>query len=134
MYRYAIFEAEEDWGKSVAVFSKGNPAEDDGVCEREGSSVSVWDINNADAALPLLSTSPLDSPVADYLGLAGKSLITCIEYLMNGCGSVADRLEDRRRDEAGETSELDIARLLRRTGLVASSYCRYLKVTCYRLT
>ena len=132
MCRYAVFEAEEDWGKSVAVFSKGNPAEDDGVCGREGSSVSVWDINNADAALPLFSTSPLDSPVADYLGLAGKSL--CTEYLMNSYASAADRLEDRRRDEAGETSELDIARLLRRTGLVASSYCRYLMVTCYRLT
>jgi len=36
----------------------------------------------------------------------------------------ADTFEDQRKDIAGESSKVDVSKLLDKTGIVASSYCR----------
>lgn len=103
---FAIFEKEQDWSQSIAVFSKGSALNDKSVCKKEGSTVSLWDVSDEVEALPLLTSDPLKDPVTDYLGLA------------------ADAFEDQRKDIAGESSKVDVSKLLGKTGIVASSYCR----------
>jgi len=85
LHRFAIFEKEQDWSKSIAVFSKGSALNDKSLCKKEGSTVSLWDVSDEAKALPLLTSDPLKDPVTDYLGVAGTTSSSYILCLSHGC-------------------------------------------------
>ena len=122
--RFAVFEEGQKWGQKILVMSKGSALSDRGVCKKEGSVVSVWDVQDPDTALTLLTDNALEEPVTDLLGVAGKILCSRLSNAKFYSVPAADRLVDERQDTAGEFSEFDISDLLETSGLVAASYCR----------
>ncbi|GMH44585.1 hypothetical protein BSKO_12537 [Bryopsis sp. KO-2023] len=105
---YAIFEAGEDWGQKIVAAFKGNATSS--CADLEANMVNIF---------PVVGSRQINSIFGDFLALFPSSRSSLAQDLGRPIAILKQG-----NPGSTELAEIDIARYLNPTGLVATEYCR----------